>query len=176
MMTNEVNILIVDDCGDTAKMLSSLLNYSLNIEHVCHSAQSAEEAIQRLESYFFHLVITDIEMPEMTGIELCQKIYTDQPNTLVVIVSGMTDIQYAIAAMRSGAFDYIVKPIDVSEFLSSVRRALGYQETLMKKHYRAESLEEELRDYFVLSAQLRSARRFRAPREPQRSRSHAGAK
>jgi DNA-binding NtrC family response regulator len=176
MTTNEVSILIVDDCGDTAKTLSSLLNYSLAIEHVCHTAQNVEEAIQRLESYFFHLVITDIEMPRMTGIELCQKIYSDQPNTLVMIVSAMTDIQYAIAAMRSGAFDYIVKPIDVAEFLTSVRRALEYQRALMKKHYCAQSLEEELHDYFELSAQLRSARRLKAPVDQQRARSQAGTK
>src|SRR5205085_4124006 len=107
MTTNEVSILIVDDCRDTAKMLSSLLNYTLKIEHVCHTAESVDEAIQYLDSYFFHLVITDIEMPKMTGIELCQKIYQEQPDTPVMIVSGKTDIQYAIAAMRSGAFDYI---------------------------------------------------------------------
>jgi DNA-binding NtrC family response regulator len=176
MTTNEVSILIVDDCGDTAKMLSTLLNYSLGVEHVCHTAKSVEEAIQRLESYFFHLVITDIEMPRITGIELCQKIYNDQPNTLVVIVSGMTDIQYAIAAMRSGAFDYIVKPIDVQEFLHSVRRALDYQKALMKKHYCAQSLEEELHDYLELSAQLRSTRSLRSSLEARRASSQVGAK
>src|ERR1051325_6430805 len=152
MATNDASILIVDDCADTAKMLSSLFSYSLNIDHVCHTAQSVEEAIQRLESYFFHLVVTDIEMPRTTGIELCQKIYNDYPHTLVVIVSGMTDIKYEIAALRAGAFDYVVKPIDVQEFLGTVRRALSYQEALMKKHYCAQSLEEELHDYFELSA------------------------
>jgi DNA-binding NtrC family response regulator len=176
MTTNEASILIVDDCGDTAKMLSSLLDYSLKIEHVCHTAESVAEAIQHLESYFFHLVITDIEMPGMTGIELCQKIYQDHPNTPVVIVSGKTDIQYAIAAMRSGAFDYIVKPIDVREFLNSVARALEYQEALMKKQFYAQSLEEEFHNYFELSAQLRLARRLKSSLEPQELRLHAATK
>lgn len=176
MTTNEVSILIVDDHVDTAKMLSSLLDYSLNIEHVCHTAQSVEEAMQHLESYFFHLVITDIEMPRMTGIELCQRIYHDQPNTPVVIVSGKTDIQYSIAAMRSGAFDYVVKPIDVQEFLGAVRRALAYQEALMKKYYCAQSLEEEFHDFFQLSAQLRSARKPILPVEAPRLKSQAQTK
>jgi DNA-binding NtrC family response regulator len=170
MTTNEVSILIVDDCGDTAKMLSSLLNYSLKIEHVCHTAESVEEALQHLDSYFFHLVITDIEMPGRTGIELCQKIYQDQPNTPVVVVSGKTDIQYAIAALRAGAFDYVVKPIEVREFLGSVRRALEYQEALMKKQYYAQSLEEEFHNYFKLNTQLRQARRLQSPLQAQASR------
>lgn len=176
MTTNEVSILIVDDCKDTAKMLSSLLNYSLKIEHVCHTAESVDEAIQYLDSYFFHLVITDIEMPKMTGIELCQKIYQEQPNTPVMIVSGKTDIQYAIAAMRSGAFDYIVKPINVQEFLGSVTRALEYQEALMKKQFYAQSLEEEFHNYFELNTQLRSARKFTSPMQSQELRLHAGVK
>jgi DNA-binding NtrC family response regulator len=174
MAINEIAILIVDDCGDTAKGLSSLLKHSLHIEHVCHTAQSVEEAIQHLESYFFHLVITDIDMPGITGIELCQKIYHDQPNTPVVIVSGKTDIQYAIAAMRAGAFDYIVKPIDVPEFLKAVKRALEYQEALMRKQFCAQSLEEEFHNYFELNTQLRQARKLKSLVEPQALRSHAG--
>ena len=173
MATKEASILIVDDHEDTASMLSSLLDLSLAVEHVCHTARSGEEAISRLESSFFHLVLTDIEMPRMSGIELCEKVYLEQPNTVVVIVSGMTEISYAIAAMRAGAFDYLLKPIDVAEFLGAVKRALVYQEALMKKHYCAQSLEEEFHDFFQLSAHLRTVRNFRAPTEPQKSRSHA---
>jgi two-component system response regulator YesN len=176
MATNEVSILIVDNSADTTEMLSSLLSYSLNVEHVCHTAQSAEEALQQLESYFFHLVITDIEMPGMSGIELCQKIEQSQPNTLVMIVSGATDIHYAIAAMRSGAFDYILKPIEVQDFLNSVRRALTYQEALMKKHYCAQSLEEEFHHYFAISDQLRSTRRQQPSAARQSLRAQAGAR
>ena len=67
MATKEASILIVDDHEDTAKMLSSLLDHSLAVEHVCHTAQSGEEAIRRLESTFFHLVLTDIQMPACRG-------------------------------------------------------------------------------------------------------------
>ena len=173
MASKEASILIVDDREETASMLSSLLDLSLTIEHVCHVARSGEEAIRRLEASFFHLVLTDIEMPGMSGIELCKKVYLERPNTVVVIVSGMTDIRYAIAAMRAGAFDYLVKPIDVAEFLGAVKRALAYQEALMKKHYCAQSLEEEFHDFFQLSAHLRTARSPKTPVEPQKSKSHA---
>jgi DNA-binding NtrC family response regulator len=174
MATKEASILIVDDHEDSASMLSSLLDLSLAVEHVCQAARSGEEAIRRLESSFFHLVLTDIEMPGMSGIELCEKVYLEQPNTVVMIVSGMTDIRHAIAAMRAGAFDYLVKPIDVAEFLGAVKRALAYQEALMKKHYCAQSLEEEFHDFFQLSAHLRTARSFKPAPAPPKARSHAG--
>ena len=158
MTTKVASILVVDDSVDTTTMLSSLLNLSLPTPHVCHATQSGEEALQQLESSFFHLVVTDIEMPGMTGIELCQKIYVDQPNTVVVIVSGKTDVKYPVSARRAGAFDYVVKPIQVAVFIAVIERALTYQEAMMKKHFCMLSLKEEFGDFFELSARLRSAR------------------
>ena len=166
MATKVASILVVDDSADTTTMLSTLLDLSLPTPHVCHVTQSGEEAVQKLESSFFHLVITDIEMPGMTGIELCQKIYIDQPNTVVVIVSGKTDVKYPVAAMRAGAFDYVVKPIQVVEFIATVERALIYQEALMKKHFCMLSLKEEFGDFFDLSARLRCARVPELPVKP----------
>jgi DNA-binding NtrC family response regulator len=120
-------------------------------------ATSAEEAMKLLEASFFHLVLTDIQLPGATGLELCNFVHQTFPNTVVVMVSAMTDINYAIEAMRRGAFDYVTKPVNPKEFLGSVEQALRYQEALMAKHYCEQSLEEEVADLLALNKRLRSA-------------------
>src|SRR5438270_7997933 len=104
----EMSILVVDDDTDTTKMLCQLLGLTLSAQHHCFTAENAEEAARRLDATFFHLVITDINMPGATGISLCRQIYENHPNTVVIIMSAMTDISYAIEALRAGAFDYLV--------------------------------------------------------------------
>jgi two-component system response regulator AtoC len=165
----EVCILVVDDDGDIAAMLCQLLGVTLSAQHHCLTAGNAEEALKLLESTFFHLVITDINMPGATGLSLCQRIYESQPTTVVVMMSAMTDIHYAIEAMRAGAFDYLVKPIQIAQLKTIIERALGYQETLMKKHYCEQSLEEEVRDLFTLNARIRASRNQKAAGETLRT-------
>jgi DNA-binding NtrC family response regulator len=101
-------------------------------------------------------VLADIKMPGVSGLDLCQHINKNYPNTIVVMMSGMTDIQFAIEAMRQGAFDYLIKPFDVQQVIASAERALRQQELLMAKHYCEQSLEEEIRDLLTLNSRLRS--------------------
>ena len=162
MNHKELCILVVDDDPDTTKMLCQLLGITLSAQHHCFTAESVAEASALLDSTFFHLVITDINMPGTTGISLCQKIYENHPNTVVVMMSAMTDINYAIEAMRAGAFDYLVKPVQVTQLTTTIERALQYQESLMKKHYCEQSLEEEVRDLFALNSRIRTTRSRKA--------------
>jgi DNA-binding NtrC family response regulator len=154
--TKETAILLVDDDSDSGTLLTTLLGASLRIEHACKTATSAQEAMQLLESSFFHLVITDIQMPGTSGLSLCQHIRENYPHTVVIMLSGLSEIEYAIDSMRAGAFDYILKPIAVPKFLESIERALEYQEALMARHYCEQSLEEEISDLLSLNKRLRS--------------------
>jgi DNA-binding NtrC family response regulator len=162
----EITILVVDDDVDTTKMLCQLLELTLTRQHHCFTANSAEEAGRLLDATFFHLVLTDINMPGATGISLCRQIYQSHPNTVVMIMSAMTDIHYAIDSLRAGAFDYLIKPIQVAQLTSAIERALDYQESLMKRHYCQQSLEEEVRDLFALNARVRSSRSHKAAERP----------
>jgi DNA-binding NtrC family response regulator len=161
----EISILVVDDDADITTVLCRLLGITLTAQHHCLTASNAEEALKLLDSTFFHLVITDINMPGTTGLSLCQRIYENHPTTVVIMMSAMTDIQYAIESMRAGAFDYLVKPIHLPQLTTTIERALSYQETLMKKHYCEQSLEEEVRDLFTLNARIRATRNQRAAGE-----------
>ena len=102
----DISILVVDDDVETTKMLCQLIGVTLTAQHHCFPAGNVEEATRLLDATFFHLVITDINMPGTTGISLCRRIYEDHPNTVVIMMSAMTDINYAIESMRAGAFDY----------------------------------------------------------------------
>jgi len=165
----ETAILVVDDDADTTKMLCQLLGLTLARQHHCFTAASVGEATRLLDATFFHLVITDINMPGATGVSLCRQIYENHPNTVVIMMSAMTDINYAIDSMRAGAFDYLVKPIHVAQLTAAIERALEYQESLMKRHYCQQSLEEEVRDLFALNARVRSSRSQKAAAEPLRT-------
>ena len=158
MNTKETAILIVDDDTDAGKLLATLLGQTLKIEHTCKTAAGAQETMKLLESSFFHLVITDIQMPEISGIQLCEHISENYPNTVVVMLSGMSEIEYAIGSMRAGAFDYLLKPVDLARLMESIERALKYQEALMAKHYCEQSLEEEIHDLLSLNKRLRTHR------------------
>jgi cyclic di-GMP phosphodiesterase len=144
-----ISILIIDD----EEPIRSLLAMYLSEEYTCRTAASADEATEILASGPFNLVITDIAMPGTTGIELSQYIRQAYPDTVVIMVSGMSDINYAIEAMRHGAFDYLTKPFDLSQVLMAVDRALRYQVLIAQKRSYEQSLEEAVR---LKTVELRS--------------------
>ena len=157
MNNKEISILIVDDDIKTAKLLCTLLATRLTIDHNCAPAASAEEAKRLLEASFFHLVLTDIKMGGATGLDLCEHVHMTYWNTPVIVISGMSEIQYAIEAMRKGAFDYLLKPVNVAQLFDSIERALSYQQILMARYYCQQSLEEEIQDLKSLNEKLRDA-------------------
>jgi response regulator RpfG family c-di-GMP phosphodiesterase len=137
----EISILIVDDEEPIRRLLAMYLSNN----YTCVTAASADEATVLLTSNCFNLVMTDITMPGASGIELCQYVQKAFPETIVVMVSGMTDIQYAIEAMRHGAFDYVTKPFDLTHVLIVVDRALRYQALVAAKRNYEQSLEDTVR-------------------------------
>ncbi len=115
------SVLIVDD----EEIIRESLSFILNKEgyHVAE-ASNGREAVERLKEQSFALVLTDLEMPEMKGIELLEHISKTSPETLVVIITAYGSIDTAIAALRQGAVDYILKPVEFDELLIKVRRLL----------------------------------------------------
>lgn len=157
MNNKEISILVVDDDIRTAKLLCTLLGTRLTVDHNCAAVSSTEEAKKMLEASFFHLVLTDIKMGGASGLELCEHVHRTYWNTPVIVISGMTEIQYAVDAMRKGAFDYLLKPVNVSQLFESIERALEYQKILMARYYCQQSLEEEIQDLKALNEKLREA-------------------
>jgi response regulator RpfG family c-di-GMP phosphodiesterase len=141
MTTERRSILIVDD----EEPVRRLLTMELSNEYDCTSAANAQEALQLLAANYFHLVLSDINMPGVSGLELCEFVREGYPNTVVVMVSGMSDINDAIEAMRQGAFDYVVKPFALSQLFIAVERALQHQSLVEFKQHHEELLEKTVR-------------------------------
>lgn len=150
MIRTNASILIVDD--DEA--IRSLLSACLDDSYWCATAASAEEAVTLLKPGSFNLVLSDIHMPGKSGLELCGYVQENCPRTVVVMISAMTDIDYAVEAMRQGAFDYITKPFDLSRVTLAVERALRYEQAVEDNYRYEQVLEERVR---IRTDELRAA-------------------
>src|ERR1041385_5258106 len=137
METQKPRVLIIDDEEQIRHLLIDVLGNA----YECSDAGSAEEALAALSEHTFDLVISDIDMGAMSGLELVPHVHSLSPDTVVVMISGNQDIGFAIEALRVGAFDYITKPIDLRHVEASVERALNHCNLLKEKRRYKEQLE-----------------------------------
>ncbi|HTB84050.1 MAG TPA: sigma-54 dependent transcriptional regulator [Candidatus Sulfotelmatobacter sp.] len=115
-------LLIVDDDPGQRSLLDSFLR-SQGFETVV--AESGERALELLPTKKFSLMISDVRMPGLSGLETLQRARKNFPTLPVLLVTAYTDIREAVAAMRDGAVNYLAKPIDLDELLANVRNATG---------------------------------------------------
>jgi response regulator RpfG family c-di-GMP phosphodiesterase len=117
-------ILVVDD----EKVIREILADFLNMEgYVVHTVEDGVEALAELHRRSYNLVISDLKMPNMGGLELIQKITDEGLPVLTVIMTGFGTVESAIEAMKRGAYDYILKPFKVEEVMHIVQRGLDRQ-------------------------------------------------
>ena len=113
-------ILVVDDERAIRNTLREILEYE---KYMVDEAQNGQEAIEKVQSNDYDLVLCEIKMPGIDGIEVLDKIL-EQGETPVIMISGHGTIDTAVEAIKKGAFDYISKPLDLNRLLVSVRNAL----------------------------------------------------
>jgi len=87
-------------------------------------AASAEDALQKIEGMEFDLVLTDLKLPGMDGLQLITQVVSSKPETLTILVTGHASIDSAVEAIKRGASDYLIKPFAMEEMLSRVKRVL----------------------------------------------------
>jgi diguanylate cyclase (GGDEF)-like protein len=138
----KANVLIIDDDAQIRDLFVAILGNSCS----CSSVASAEEALTKLSEEAFDLVISDIDMEGMSGIELIPKLHSISPGTVVVMISGHQDVETAIEAMRVGAFDYITKPLDMRHVDAAFQRALDHRSLIREKEQYREQLEQLLEE------------------------------
>lgn len=126
-------VLVVDDEPRvSAGIKNVLLASNLNITHV-ETALNGFEAIDYLRMDVFDLVLTDIQMSRMSGLELMETIYMEQPHLPVIVISAHEKFDFAKKSLRLGARDYLVKPVELNELLRIVGRVLHEKEELGKQ-------------------------------------------
>ncbi|MFC5404307.1 response regulator [Cohnella soli] len=110
-----------------------------------HGAESAKEALEKLERYKFDIVMTDINMPEMDGLQLHQEIVKRWPHCKVIFLTGYNDFGYAIEALRHQAVDYVLKTDGDEAFLSAIGKAVAQLEQSIEAEKMMKQAKEQLR-------------------------------
>ncbi|MBN2893217.1 MAG: sigma-54-dependent Fis family transcriptional regulator [Bacteroidales bacterium] len=122
-------ILIIDDEQAIRKALKEILEYE---KYEVEEAKSGFEGLEKIRNEKFDLVLCDIKMPQMDGIEVLEKIMEFNPDIPVVMITGHGSVETAVEALKKGAYDFIEKPLDMNRLLVSVRNA-GEKKELVKE-------------------------------------------
>lgn len=118
-----IDVVIIDDEVWVAKMITQIIDwgaYGFRIAGIFHDGEEGLDGIRRLHP---RLVLTDIRMPGLTGLDLIQTLSEESPDIMFVIISGYNDFEYAKAALTYGAIGYLLKPIDETELKKVVLKA-----------------------------------------------------
>ncbi len=135
-------ILAVDDDISMADTIAMLLTEN---GYACDVALSARQALVMLGQKPYDLMISDVTMPEMSGIELLVQVKKDFPNLAVIMATGVDDRQTAMQTIHLGAYGYVIKPFSLNEFLINVANALERSRLTCESRQYHQILEEEVR-------------------------------
>jgi len=139
----EDRILIVDD----EARICEVMERRLTLEgYSCTVASNGKEALSQFYKDTFSLIISDIRMPEMDGIELLKKVKAVNPKMMMIMVTAYAELELAVEAMRLGAYDFLTKPVDLEIVVLSVKKALEkkrLEEEIEAYHANLERLVEE---------------------------------
>ena len=130
-MDSKMNIMVVDD---EEIVRESLFHWFNRAGHRVETSASGSEALVKLEKSSFDLMFVDIKMPGMDGVELLEKVKTEFPETIVVIITAYGSIESAVRAMKLGAADYLLKPFKPN-FLSLVMEKIVQQKKLASEYH-----------------------------------------
>lgn len=115
------NILIIDDEKAIRKTLTEILSYE---GYKIDDAENGDDGLKRLKEKNYDVVLCDIKMPKMDGIEFLEKAREARPDVPVIMISGHGTIETAVEAVKKGAFDYVSKPPDLNRLLITIRNAM----------------------------------------------------
>lgn len=127
MAGEKVRILVVDDEEPVRKLLRRILGEAgYNVD----TAATGQEALDKVSQLNAGVVLLDIKMPGMSGMEVLQQITTNWPETCVVMATAAGDAQTAVEAMKAGAYDYITKPFNRDDVVLKVQKAVEKRDLL----------------------------------------------
>ncbi len=132
------NILIVDD---ELRMCESLKELLSGAGYAVTTSQSALDGIEKVKAGNFDLVITDIKMPKITGLQLLKSIKSIDPEIVVILMTGYASIESALEAIKEGAFEYHLKPVEFSQLEISIKRGLETRASNLARKQLVEDLE-----------------------------------
>jgi DNA-binding NtrC family response regulator len=96
------------------------------------ATQNAQEAIRKLTETKYEMVLTDIRMPGLDGLQLLEHVSSHYPEIAVIMITGVTDLDAAVQALSSGAYEYVTKPFNVLELKNKIHKALGRRRLVLE--------------------------------------------
>jgi response regulator RpfG family c-di-GMP phosphodiesterase len=135
------DILIVDDDKQVREVLHQIF---LTAGYNCRLAQDGREGVVMFRSTRPPLTVTDLKMPNMTGIELLQQVRQVDQDAAVIVLTGAADVKTAIESLKLGAYDFIMKPVNVDELLIAAERALERRQLLIERRQYQAMLESRV--------------------------------
>ncbi len=139
-MTKTANVLIVDDektIRDSCSQILKKEGYKVRI------AGEGREGLLAFKEELFHVVILDLKLPEMDGMEVLARIKEESPETPVIIITGYASIESAVEAIKKGAFEYLTKPFTPEELRVSIKKAIESRKIFFEGIYLREELEKQ---------------------------------
>ena len=124
-------ILIIEDEAAIRRVLSKILSEE-NDTYIVEDAEDGVQGLEKIKNNDYDLVLCDIKMPRMDGVEVLEAVKKIKPEIPMVMISGHGDMETAIQTMRLGAFDYISKPPDLNRLLNTVRNALDKKQLVVE--------------------------------------------
>jgi len=134
------NILIVDDESTIRDTLSLILKEE---GYETQTAANGLEALNKIKELNFDLVITDLKMPKVDGLELMEKLKEISPKTSVIVITAYATLESAIQALRLGAYDYIIKPLDFDDVILRIKRLMEHRELEQENEFLRQEVQEK---------------------------------
>jgi len=126
----QARLLVVDDDVELCQSLSDIFGEKGYLVETAYNGAQAEE---KLRETFFNVSLLDIKLPDIDGIELLRRLKKVHPNTEVILITGYASLESSIAALREGAFAYVIKPMAMDDVIATVEQAIDKQRLLLAK-------------------------------------------
>jgi DNA-binding response OmpR family regulator len=141
--TKLAHILVVDDEGAIRYSISKTLQ---RVGYQVSAAASGEEALTMLDEHDIDVVLTDIRMPGLTGVELLARIKEKAPDAIVILMTAYASLGTAVESLRLGAHDYLIKPVSSQDIRQSVARGLERAQNMRRRRVLLEAIRNNIRE------------------------------
>jgi len=121
-----VRVLFVDD---EEELVSAVVERLERRQIEAHGVTSGADALMRLSDHTYQVVVLDVRMPGLGGLDVIRRLKHDQPHVAVILISGHGSTEDVQEGLRLGAFDYLQKPVDINDLVSIIRRAAAASDT-----------------------------------------------
>ena len=167
-MTDAVSILIADDEEDFRIIFSDIIQ---KMGYHVETAKNGEEALTVLENYPIDIALVDFKMPGMSGLDLLKEIKLRKSKVEVILITGMGTIDSAVEAMKSGAYDYITKPVNFEELENILRRIAKTQSLIRENQFLKEAVRQKYKFQNLIGATPRMQEIFQLIEKVSKNRS-----